>query len=123
MAKLPKELHDYMTQPWTAPPMKAVKADIQQVFLLNCEPLPDRCSNCGGQGHIYAFFSYSGPHEHAHGSPTIASKWVNGGWYYGAHRSFPCPVCSPDSTDHVDQHQPPPPVEEQPPLEYEDYTK
>ena len=106
--KLPQELQGYINDPATAPRIPSVQeCSIKQIFLLTVEHLPDRCENCGGQRYIYAFFSYSGPHEHKNHATGVTSKWMQGGWYYGGMRAFPCPVCSPDSDEYVLQHGPP----------------
>lgn len=121
--QMPGELQGFISRPWTAPHHQYMKGqDIRKVFPLNVERLTDRCSNCAGTQRIFAFFAVSGPHDHAASSTLISSKWIKDGWWYGGMRSYPCPVCAPDSTEHIDAHAPPPPVDEQPPLEYEDYT-
>ena len=95
------------------------------MFLLEIPQITDdskTCQNCHGTRSIYAFLALGGPYENVHNGLYIASKWIDGGWWYGYTNAYPCPVCSQDAIDHLLNYEPVT-DEELEKTAYEDWTK
>jgi DNA replication protein DnaC len=57
-----------------------------------------RCQNCGGLNTVMVFEMPPGTKPYQSPHPTKKSKWLDipghEGWYVGAIREYPCPICS-----------------------------
>ena len=57
----------------------------------------DDCPNCGGRGFIAAFFAAYPKSEIVGHIPTVtkgeAMSFINGAWWVGNTRTYPCPLC------------------------------
>lgn len=53
---------------------------------------PGYCPNCGGLDFMYATFVESGPYKSV--PATGKAHWIDGKWYRGDLRGYPCPVCN-----------------------------
>lgn len=58
----------------------AKNPDVKKALILEFEPLPNSCENCGGSGVISMFLANTGPFE-VPGSYKYVSKWHDGKWW------------------------------------------
>lgn len=79
---------------------KAKGIEVKLALLLEFEPDPLGCENCGGKGFIAIFLATNGPFETPGNPNKFVSKWHDGKWWcapegntdYGT-LTAPCPVC------------------------------